>query len=138
MLDKISDRLNKLFNNHKVLSIIKYYNIVILIIYVLGSFAYLFGVEFYKAIHGVLVALLGFNLFSLIPIGYIMSKFNFCQWSRMAYISNIMICLLKLLFSLLEVFKIHVPWDGIIMTVMSSILLTFTLKYLLWNKSLSS
>lgn len=132
-MTRISNILDSLFNNLRVLSIIKYYNLVILFIYVLGSFLFLYGAEYYQSIYKIFVALLGFNLFSLIPNGYIVAKFKFCDWSKMAYVSNVIICLLELIFSVLEIFII-VPWDGIIMMVVSSVLLAFTTKYFRWKK----
>lgn len=78
--------------------------------------------------YSIIVAFLGFNLFSLIPIGYIVTKFNFCSWAKMAYISNVIICFVEIVFSILDVFY-PVSWDGLIMFVLSLVLLIFTTKY---------
>ena len=128
----IFNMLNKFFGNSSILKIIKYYNLIILVIYVLGSIAFVYDLQTYQSLYKILSAILGFNLFSLIPNGYIVNKFNFCDWSKMAFISNVVICLLELLFSVLEMF-IEIKWDVIIMLVISSILLTFTTKYFKWK-----
>ena len=128
MISNISILLNKIFKNSLTLWFIKYYNLIVLILFTLGCFIYLLDNNLYKNIYVVLITILGFNVSSLVFIGYVISRLKFCEWQILAYVFNVLINVLWLLLKLLG-FIIVVKYDLIIMTTLSLIFLIYTLKY---------
>ena len=128
MINKISILLNKIFRNNFTLWFIKYYNLIVLILFTLGCFTYLLDYALYKNIYIILISILGFNLSSLIFIGYVVSRLKFCEWQLLAYIFNVLINVLWLVLKLLGLILI-IKYDLIIMTIVSTIFLIYTIKY---------
>jgi hypothetical protein len=118
----------KLFNNKYVLTFIKYYNLIFLIVYTIGCYIFLFKFEFYKTIFQILVALFGFNLSSQVFVGYLMSRLNFCEWQNLAFLFNLIINVLALILKVLGVFFV-IKYDLIAMTVLCSIFVTYFIFY---------
>lgn len=134
MINRISILLDKAFKNRFTLWFIKYYNLIVLILFTLGCFTYLLDYPLYKNIYNILIGLLGFNLSSLIFVGYVVSRLKFCQWQILAYVFNVLINIAWLVLKLLGLFLI-VKYDLIIMTILSTIFLTYTLNYYFkWKK----
>jgi vacuolar-type H+-ATPase subunit I/STV1 len=123
----------KLFNNDYVLKFIKYYNLIMLILYTLGCYIYLFDNETYKYIYKVLISILGFNISSQIFVGYLLSKLKFCRWQILAFIFNFVINILGVGLSLISNFY-TIKYDDIAMTVLCTIFTTFTLSYIIWER----
>lgn len=124
----------KLFNNKYVLTFIKYYNLIFLIIYTIGCYIFLFKFEFYKSIFQILVALFGFNLSSQVFVGYVMSRLNFCKWQNLAFLFNLIINILALILKILGFFFL-IKFDLIAMTILCSIFVTYFIFYFI-SKSL--
>jgi hypothetical protein len=124
----------KLFDNKYVLWFIQYYNLIVLILYVLGCYVFLFDYTFYKVIYQILIAILGFNISSQIFIGYLLSRLKFCQWQSIAFLFNVIINLTAFTLKILALYFL-IPYDIIIMTVMSSVFLTYIIIYLITRKN---
>ena len=127
------DKFIKIFRNNKILFFIKYYNLIVLILFTIGCFIYLFDYTFYKKIYAILITILGFNLSGLIFNGYVISRLKFCKWQIIAYISNVIINILWFILKILTNFII-IKYDLIIITILSSIFLIYTLKYLIHGR----
>lgn len=134
MINRISILLDKAFKNRFTLWFIKYYNLIVLILFTLGCFTYLLDYSLYKSIYTILIGLLGFNLSSLVFVGYVVSRLKFCQWQILAYVFNVLINITWIVLKLLGLL-ITIKYDLIIMTVLSTIFLTYTLNYYFkWKK----
>lgn len=128
MVYKFIYLLNKTFKNSIVLWFIKYYNLIVLSLFTIGCFIYLFDIEIYKRLYIVLISLLGFNLSSLIFIGYVVSRLKFCAWQILAYVFNVLINIVWLILKVISTFTI-IRYDNIILTILSVIFLSYTLMY---------
>lgn len=134
MINRISILLNKTFRNNFTLWFIKYYNLIVLILFTLGCFTYLLDYTLYKNIYIILISILGFNLASLIFIGYVVSRLKFCEWQILAYVFNVLINIIWVILKVITMFII-IKYDLIILTVLSTIFLTYTLNYYFkWKK----
>lgn len=120
----------KLFNNKYVLTFIKYYNIIFLVVYTIGCYIFLFKYELYKTIFQILVALFGFNLSSQVFVGYLMSRLNFCAWQNLAFLFNIIINILALILKVIAAF-IVIKYDLIAMTVLCTVFVFYLIFYLI-------
>lgn len=123
-----------IFNNKYVLKFIQYYNLIMLILYTIGCYVYVYDNETYKYVYRVLVSLLGFNLSSQIFVGYLLSKLKFCQWQTIAFLFNIIINILGILINLTSDFY-KFDHDLLVMTVLSTIFTTYTIAYIIYEKS---
>ena len=119
-----------IFKNNKILWFIKYYNLIILILFNIGCFIYLFDNELFKKIYILLVSILGFNLSGLIYNGYVLSRLKFCKWQVIAYMSNVIINILWLFLKILSNFY-KFKYDLIIITTVSCIFLIYTIRFLI-------
>lgn len=128
MINKLSYILNKFFRSNIILWFVKYYNLIILSVFTIGCFIYLFDINIYKSIYVFLVGILGFNLSSLIFVGYVVSRLKFCTWQILAYIFNVLINVIWLILKFLSLFVL-IQYDNIIITILSSIFLSYTLVY---------
>lgn len=122
----------KIFHNDYVLKYIKYYNIIMLVIYTLGCYLYMLDNETYKYVYRILVSVFGFNLSSQIFVGYLLSKLKFCEWQSLAFLFNIIINVFGIALNLLSKFYVF-DYDLIIMTVLSTIFTTFIFTYIIWK-----
>jgi energy-converting hydrogenase Eha subunit E len=120
----------KLFNNDYVLKFIKYYNLIMLILYTIGCYIYVFDYEIYKYIYKILVSFLGFNLSSQVFVGYLLSKLKFCKWQSVAFLFNVIINILGISLNLLSNFY-KFDYDLLIMTIISTIFTTYILLYIM-------
>jgi len=118
------------FKNNKVLWFIKYYNLIILILFNIGCLIYFFDNDLFKKIYIFLVSILGFNLSGLVYNGYVLSRLKFCKWQVIAYISNIVINILWLFLKILSNFY-KFKYDLIIITTVSCIFLIYTTRFLI-------
>lgn len=123
-----------IFNNKYVLKFIQYYNLIMLILYTVGCYVYVYDNEIYKSVYKVLISLLGFNLSSQIFVGYLLSKLKFCQWQTIAFLFNIIINILGISINLLSDFYV-IDHDLLAMTVLSTVFTTYTIIYILYEKS---
>lgn len=119
-----------IFKNNKVLWFIKYYNLIILILFNIGCLIYFFDNDLFKKIYIFLVSILGFNLSGLVYNGYVLSRLKFCKWQVIAYISNIIINILWLFLKILSNFY-KFKYDLIIITTVSCIFLIYTIRFLI-------
>lgn len=124
----------RLFDNKYVLWFIQYYNLIVLILYVFGCYIYLFDFAFYRIIYQILIAILGFNISSQIFIGYLLSRLKFCKWQSLAFLFNVIINLTAVTLKILTIYFV-IKYDIIIMTVMSSVFLTYIIVYLITRKN---
>ena len=119
-----------IFKNNKVLWFIKYYNLIILILFNIGCLIYFFDNDLFKKIYIFLVSILGFNLSGLVYNGYVLSRLKFCKWQVIANISNIIINILWLFLKILSNFY-KFKYDLIIITTVSCIFLIYTIRFLI-------
>jgi hypothetical protein len=124
----------KIFDNKYVLWFIQYYNLIVLILYVFGCYIYLFNFEFYQIIYQILIAVLGFNISSQIFIGYLLSRLKFCKWQSIAFLFNVIINITAITLKILSIFFV-IKYSVAIMTIMSSVFLTYIIVYLLTRKN---
>lgn len=134
MINKISRLLDKMFKNNYTLWFIKYYNLIVLILFTLGCFIYLTDYKIFKDLYIIFISILGFNLSGLVFVGYVVSRLKFCEWQILAYVFNVLINILWLVLKILTLF-IVIKYDLIIITTLSIIFLIYTLIYYFkWKK----
>lgn len=123
----------KIFDNKYVLKFIQYYNLIVLILYTIGCYVYLFDYKIYVFMYQILIAILGFNISSQIFIGYLMSRLKFCKWQELAFLFNLIINITGTILKILGMFFL-IKYDLVIITIMSTVFLTYLLVYILTRK----
>lgn len=129
-MEKVSVLFVKFFKSKPILWFIKYYNLIVLALFTLGCFIYLFDYSVYKKIYVILIGILGFNLSGLIYIRYVVSRLKFCKWQVLAYLFNVTINILWIILKVISLFVV-IKYDTLIMAILSSIFLVYTIKYLI-------
>lgn len=129
----IIKNLKKFFRLNIILKFIKYYNLLVLTIFTFGCLIYLLDYSIYINIYNIIISLFGFNLASLVYVGYVTFKLNFCKWQIFAYIFNLIVCLIYIILKMLSYFFI-IKYDIFIITILSCIFLVYTLKLFINGK----
>lgn len=130
MLEKFSLLSLNFFKFKWTLLFIKYYNLIVLTLFTLICFIYLLDYTLYKKVCDILIGILGFNIAGLIYIGYVTFRLKFCNWQILAYFFNVIINILWIFLKILSLFIVF-KYDLILLTILSSIFLTYTIKYMI-------
>lgn len=81
--------LSKVFLRPFVLKIIRWYNLLLLLIFNLGFSGLYFDFPFMSKMHNLIVVLFGVNAFGFIIQGFVTFKFKFCSWSKLAFVCDL-------------------------------------------------
>jgi len=130
--EKLYDNLKKFYTNKNVLNFINNYNVIMLIIYTLGCWIYVFNLGLFMFIYGFLVTFFGFNIVSLFFIGFVQSRFKYCDWQVLAFYFNCIIAILYGIIKLISLFIIikTIPIAlAIFCTILSCYVLMYIIKY---------
>jgi len=122
----------RIFNNKYTLTFIQYYNLILLVLYTIGCYIYLIDIDFYKYIYKIFVSILGCNLASQVFVGYLLSKLKFCKWQLLAFMFNLIINVLVVIFNLLSEYY-EIQCDLIIMTLLGTIFSIYTITYMIFE-----